>query len=340
MNADGTNLRNLTQNPLRRNGDPVYSPDGRRIAFAAGANAEGGTADIYVMNADGSGQQRITNNPSTSNDLHPAWSPDGSWIAFDRRNEAAQRTEVWTVRPDGSREVRLSASGGNDANPAWSPDGARIAFQSTRAGNWEVFVMRADGSDQLRVTATPDRQEGEPSWSPDGTRLVYSAGRGTVRDIYVANADGSAERQVTRLGRAVWRPRWSPDGSRIAFYEWPPDGGNLYVVNADGTSLMRFFPPISVARFTTTPKRPVAGRTFTTTLRVTTGGTALSSVSCRASVAGAKLRLAAKALSSREARCAWAVPASAAGKRLVGSIVATERGSRVARAFSLRVARS
>jgi len=336
LTADGTNLRNLTRNALRRNGDPVYAPDGRRIAFQAGASAEGGTSDIYVMNGDGSGQQRITNDPSTSNDSHPAWSPEGSWIAFDRRNDQRQRTEVWVVRSDASGEKRLSASQGNDASPSWSPDGTRIAFASTRDGNWEIYVMLADGSGQARVTTTPDRDEGEPSWSADGTRLAFSAGRGSARDIYVANGDGSAERRVTQLMRPVWRPRWSPDSARIAFFAWPPAGGNSYVVNADGSGLTRFFSALSFARFTTTPKRPVAGRSFSAVLRVAGSG-AEASVTCRASIAGARLRRTAKAFSAGQARCTWAVPPSARGKRLVGAIVVTERGSRVARSFSMRI---
>ncbi|MEX1357261.1 MAG: hypothetical protein WD981_01420 [Gaiellaceae bacterium] len=331
MNADGTQIRNLTRDALRRNGDPVYSPDGRRIAFQAGANREGATSNIYVMNADGSGQQRVTNDPTTSNDSHPSWSPDGSLIAFDRRNDQLQRTEIWAVQPDGSRERRLSASTGNDASPSWSPDGTRIAFSSTRDGNWEIYVMRADGSGQVRVTATPTRDEGEPSWSPDGTLLAYSAGRGSARDIYVANADGSSERRVTQLARLVWRPRWSPDGSHIAFFEWPPAGGNLYTVNADGSGLTRFFPSLSVVRFATSPKRPIAGRTFSAVLRVTGTGAEMS-VTCRANAP-----LAGKSLTAGRARCTWRVPPGAKGKRLRGWVAVSELGTTVRRSFAARV---
>jgi Tol biopolymer transport system component len=313
-NVDGTGHRFLGV----EGSQPAWSPDGRRIAFSRG--------DIGVKDLDSGAVTAVTSGGSA---FAPAWSPDGSRIAFYRWDEE-RRGAIVSVRADGLEEAVLATEGDN-ANPQWSPDGTRIVFQSHRDGNWEIYVMQADGSAETRLTATPDRHDGEPAWFPDG-RIVFSAGRGeNVRDIYVMNADGSEERRLTRLDRPIWGPSVSPDGSRIAFIEFLP--GRIYLVNADGSGITELFSQLSVASLSFVPKRPVAGRTFAIVLGVT-GPSEDAKTACRATIPGSKPRLLTASFSAATARCAWTIPRSAKGKRLSATITVAAEAGRVVRSFS------
>ena len=129
-----------------------------RIAFTSKRD---GNYEIYVMNADGSGQTNLTNN--LAGDRCPAWSPDGKRIAFD--SARGDNWEVYVMNADGSGQTRLTNNSADDHRPAWSPDGKRIAFSSDRDGNWEIYVMNADGSSQTRLTNNLD-SDWDPAWSP------------------------------------------------------------------------------------------------------------------------------------------------------------------------------
>ncbi len=95
--------------------------------------------EIYVMNVDGSGQTRLTNNSAI--DARPAWSPDGKRISFQSTRDG--NVEIYVMNADGSGQTRLTNNSAIDARPAWSPDGKHIAFQSLRDGDLEIYVMNA-----------------------------------------------------------------------------------------------------------------------------------------------------------------------------------------------------
>jgi eukaryotic-like serine/threonine-protein kinase len=203
MNADGTNQRRLTDFTKLGIGavQPAWSPDGKRIVFKSRVKR----IDIYVINVDGTGLVKLTDEPRGVNT--PAWSPDGRKIAFANLRHGPP--EMYVMNPDGSGQVRLTFNTWRDVRPSWSPDSRRIAFHSDRDGEMEIYVMNADGSDTRRLTRNPT-EDGFPSWSPDGKRIVFHRrvlGHGA---IFTMNADGSDVRRLTEISPVAFSgfPNW------------------------------------------------------------------------------------------------------------------------------------
>jgi TolB protein len=254
MNPDGSGQRRLT----RKASDsfaPVWSPDGRRIAFVRrrlGAPLpRGGRAtnqDIYVINADGSGERRLTSGPVQS--IFPAWSPDGRKIAFTRATPRRTlgvrklQTDIYVMNADGSGQRRLTRALRVTWWPVWSPDGREIAFTSGRFGNSDIHVMNADRSGLRQLTQNPGNYFA-PASSPDGSKITFTGAADTVSaaqeplwEIYVVNADGSGQRKLDPGGRGAWASAvWSPDGGKIAYQRHGLYlmNAEVYVMNADGT---------------------------------------------------------------------------------------------------------
>ncbi len=201
MNSDGTNLRQLTFNGAPEDRGSSWSPDGSQIVyhtteFRAPSGPGHSSFEIMIINADGTGQTRLTNN--NFQDSLPSWSPDGTKIAFFSNRDGDG--EIYVMNVDGSNVTRLTNSPGEDAHPMWSPDGSQITFHTRRFGSLDVMVMNADGSNQRLVTAgTPTTSEYFPVWSPDGTMITYTGNTldRTNFDVYVINVDGTGVRQLT-----------------------------------------------------------------------------------------------------------------------------------------------
>ncbi|UCC75982.1 MAG: PD40 domain-containing protein [Anaerolineales bacterium] len=223
---------------------PLSGSGGGRIAFATNRD---GNYEIYVMNADGTDQRRLTYNPYEDRD--PVWSPDGTQIAFS--NYEAGHTDIYVINADGSNLRRLTTKGGGA--PAWSRDGARIAFSRNEPAT-DLYVMNADGTGAQQLTDTgTDRAVFSPDWSPDETHMVCVVDANPVRaleevsTIHVLNLDElppgrSAEladlRPLPRVGERVNDgPVWSPDGSWIAFSTEVEGRRDIYLMHADGTGL-------------------------------------------------------------------------------------------------------
>ena len=200
-----------------------------QIAFVR--TGSGGTGEIYVVNADGSGLYDLTNNPAYDGPF--AYSPNGTKIAFlSWRDGSAD--ELYVMDADGSGVTRLTDNLVTDGTPpVWSPDGRKIAFVNLRDGNEEIYVMNADGSGPRNLTQNP-AGDYSPTWSPDGTRIAFESGRDGNVEIYEMNADGSGQVNLTNNPGSDGAPSWSPDGTRIAFQH----NYEIYVMNADGSGVL------------------------------------------------------------------------------------------------------
>ena len=208
------------------------SAAGGEIAFSS---SRGANWDIYVMDANGSGVRRLTRNPAE--DDRPAWSADGRKIAFvsGRAGDG-----IYLMKADGSGLRRLLRDA---AFPAWSPDGKEIAFLSDRGGNYDIYVMGANGGSVRDLTRNPAGYQaiGRPAWSPDGSKLAFDRGRlhGGDEHIYLMNADGSGQRELTRTAGTSRDLAWSPRGGAIAYASDLRGNFDIYLLTLDGHFVRR-----------------------------------------------------------------------------------------------------
>jgi TolB protein len=199
-----------------------WSPDSEQIVFSM-CDAKSGRAALYKADADGSTRERLTYGNFSA--FQPAWSPNGTEIAFVC---VGPKSGICAMSSDGRAMRRLTSSSGDSA-PAWSPDAEKIAF--VRYPNGGVYVMNPDGTEVVRLAAHSDAAN--LAWSPDATRVAFENGDGR---IYVVGLDGSAPLSLSEPGAMDFSPSWSPDGMKLAFVNRENE---VYVMNADGSGRRR-----------------------------------------------------------------------------------------------------
>lgn len=222
---------------------PTASPNGLRIAFAVSMIdllTGNSLDDIYAVDRNGLNMKQLTN--TAGHEDSPAWSPDGSRIAYVHWN-FEQRMDVWLMNADGSNAVNLTAdmtSGGALSTPVWSPDGSRIAFVQTISGlpgtMARIWTMRADGTNKQAITSTTTGFDSGPTWSADGTRIAFMRYFAGDADIATVSAQGGAVTRFAMPGLQA-NPSWSPDGTYIAFQQNDGPLTNIYTMRPDGSAL-------------------------------------------------------------------------------------------------------
>ena len=217
MDADGGRPENLT---VHRAYDvnPAWSPDGERIAFVSDRHGEvevrrgRKNTDIYVMDAAGSGVEQVTSDPLSRSAEHPAWSPDGSSIAYNKFSDHFSGIFVLDLS---SREARLlTDEEGLAWGPSWSPDGRWIAYVETvEYEESHLWKIPASGGEARQLTVGRFFRRGPPRWSPDGARIVLARedrAEGVAYDLYVISAEGGAGEQLTDDPGVDRDPCWAP----------------------------------------------------------------------------------------------------------------------------------
>jgi TolB protein len=226
MDYDGEDLNQITRNKSL-NLSPVWSPDGKRLAFVS---YKKGTPRLYVYNGDDGNTTDMS--PSGSElCVAPDWSPDGRLIAFSSASQGESDIHVLDVASGKSR--KLTHTRGSDTSPSWSPTGREIAFTSDRSGRPHIWVMDAEGGNIRRITNDGEYHDA-PAWSPSGDKMVYASRIQGRFDILVLDIASGRVARLTQNAGNNENPRWSRDGRHIIFASNRTGSYRLYTMDADG----------------------------------------------------------------------------------------------------------
>ena len=214
-----------------------------RIAFQSDRGPQPFCCRIVTMNADGSDIRPLLRNFEDSWD--PAWSPDGSRIAFA---SLRGHFDLFTAGADGRNVQRLTKDQKTrDSSPAWSPTRNELVFVSTIEGNFDIFRMNADGTNVVNLTQSPGANDcgcfepfsvfAQPAFSPDGDKIAFTsdlADPGGNLDVYIMDRDGTNVQRLTTDPAIDAEPDWSPDGTSIAFQSDRDGDMEIYLMGTDG----------------------------------------------------------------------------------------------------------
>lgn len=235
INADGSGFQRLTTDNTRQHYYPSLSPDGKNLIYAS--FREPNIYEIYEMDITSGIVTQLTDRLGNLNG--PEISPDGSTVAF--KLSTASSNQIWLMNRDGTNPRPVPNAFGWD--PTWSPDGAFILFASDMQGPIQLYRVKPDGSELLKISDLPAIR-GRSDWSPDGQFIVTYSGEPWNRDVYFMNSDGSNARMLTPTGGNSQGPSISPDGQWVAFTSYydnyrVDNGCEIYIMRVDGSDVRR-----------------------------------------------------------------------------------------------------
>ena len=232
LGASGSRRRAVRPSPVNNEGRIAYAD---RLDGGPGPDVTG--SQIFTINADGSDRRQLTS--SSNGNFFPAWSPNGTTLAFVSVRSGAP--QIWTMAADGSTPAQLTFAAANIL-PAWSPDAARLAFVSNRTGQTQIWTMNADGTNPVQLTSQGNNNV--PAWSPDGRRIAFWSGNDNgFGQIWVMDAvDGSNKTQLTYPrfdsyapnGSSANAPAWLFNDKIVYWSGIEQQYGQIWVMNGDG----------------------------------------------------------------------------------------------------------
>ena len=199
-----------------------------------------GNPEIYIMNANGTTQTRLTENPY--HDVCPALSPDGSKILFlTSRHDSTGifpnfKYEIYLMNIDGSEKVRLTENTFAETHPAWHPTGEKFTFNADydADGFQEIYILNNDGTNLIRLTSNNSNDQWA-SWSPDGSQLVFCSDRDGSFELYTMNFDGSNQTRISNNNEMEIFPEWSPAADKLAFMV-AQNSMTIWISDVDGNN--------------------------------------------------------------------------------------------------------
>lgn len=228
----GKKVTRLTDFPEARiKKGPVWSPDGKKIAFHA--DIDDG-AQIFTMDSDGQNLNQITDSPGYN--VEPHWSPDGTRIIYNLSLPDEGKVKMVMMNPDGSDIKILPNPDGQNWYPRMSPDGELIFTSDVNhSGFYDIFVMNPDSTDVRQLTSTT-AINWFPEHSPDGSKIVFTSNRDDPElsdsgnyNIYMMNHDGTQVRRLTDLPGQELHPKWHPSGGQLIFARYNDGPLGIYL---------------------------------------------------------------------------------------------------------------